>query len=1127
MSPYENLLQRLDRFIRKYYLNQLLKGGLLLTGCLLLAGLLLIVGEYFFYLPAAVKITLLSLLLAGSLYALVRFILSPLLKMQKLGKTISHQEAAVIIGRHFPEVSDKLLNILQLRAHTAPNESRSLAMAGIEKKTRALSPVPFVQAIPLRKNVLKLLRIVLPIVLIGFLLYLLVPQIFRDGGKRLISATETFYPPPPFTFHLLNPAVAVPYNGDYRLEIKIKGDKLPETLRITLEDEAVAMEKISASQFAFTFTKVRQPIRFRLSGAGYTSGQYTLDVQEFPVPEGFDMLLQYPAYLEQPAEQLQSLSDIRVPEGTRIRWTIKAKFTEAIRLRFGAEGQYPFPLQYQADRDQWQNSLIVRQDTSYQMLFTGRDHHFTDSFLYQIGVIPDKRPALQLSQVRDSITGTQIALSGQASDDYKITRLSFHYYLSDPEGNELRRATTPLPIQPGKIVFFQHYFDLATVPIEPGQIIYYYVEAWDNDAVNGPKHSRSQLFSHRQPAVSELDALMEQNNEQINQNLSQSSKHSAQQEKAMEALQQELLQSGELNWEQQEKLKTLSDRQQQIRSQLEALQKRFALQQEQSRQQELSDNLKEKQEAVREQIDRLADDELQKQLKALEELLAEKNKDQAFNALQKLQQENKLFQMDLERVQELIRQLELQMETEALAKKVEQLAEQQADIEEKTGDQAPTAGLKQEQDRLQEQLEQLMKEELEALKQSAREQEKDLSFSAPEQKGNQASDDMKESSRNLQQNQSEKSKQSQQNAQQNLQEMAQSLMQMAGGMDMQQLDIDIKAVRQLLANLIRYSFSQEALLKTTGTIPVTSPEFRSTTQQQKALQSQAGMIRDSLTALGKRVFQLAPAINKETFEWKDRVDQALSFLENRRVREAAVRQQYAMTHANNLALLLNETLSNMMQMQGQMQGQGQPGSAGKSQQQGKGQQGGQMMQDIITGQQQMGQGMQKMPGQSGKSGQSGDGGDGGQEGQTERQAEQIARMAQQQAALRRQIQDLASMLNSKGIGNRETAALLQEIREAMNQQETDLVNKKLNPELQRRQEAIMTRLLKAEKAIRQQEESDQRAAESGRDEARPIPDQLQQFLQEKRQFYDAYRTSPATLKPFYKNLSDTYLRQIQ
>src|SRR5690606_36267202 len=158
------------------------------------------------------------------------------------------------------------------------------------------------------------------------------------------------------------------------------------------------------------------------------------------------------------------------------------------------------------------------------------------------------------------------------------------------------------------------------------------------------------------------------------------------------------------------------------------------------------------------------------------------------------------------------------------------------------------------------------------------------------------------------------------------------------------------------------------------------------------------MIRDSLTALGKRVFQLAPAINKETFELKNHIDQDLTFLENRRVREAAARQQYAMTHANNLALLLNETLSNMMQMQSQMQGQGQPGSSGKSQQ-GKGQQGGQMMKDIITGQQQMGQGMQKMQGQSGESGQSGEGSESGQDGQSEGRAEQLARMAQQQAAL--------------------------------------------------------------------------------------------------------------------------------
>lgn len=1094
--------------------------------CLLIAGVLLILGEYFLYFPAALKTTLLGLLLAGSLYALLRFMLIPLLKMQKLGKTISYEEAAAIIGRHFPEVSDKLLNILQLRAHTGPNESRTLALAGIEQKTKALRPVPFVQAVPLKRNLIRQLRIVLPVLAAGLLLYVLAPGVFREGGQRLFNPTKTYFPPPPFRFMLLDPELRVPYNSDYRLEVTVKGDKLPEALQIRMEGETIPMVKTGANRFSYTFSKVRQSLHFRLSGAGYNSGEYVLRVQEVPLPEGFDILLQYPAYLQMEDEQLQSLSDIRIPEGTRIQWTIKAKFTEGIRLSFGAGGEHPFDLKYQQDQDQWQNSLTVRRDTCYQILFSGHHQQYTDSFRYRVSVIRDQNPVLQVSQLRDSITGTQLALSGQASDDHKITRLNFHYYLKDAEGNTRRHTASPIPFSPGRIVPFQHYFDIATVPVGPGQTLFYYIEAWDNDGVNGPKSSRSQVFSYRQPAVEELHELMEQNHAQINQSLSHSSKQSARQDKALEALQQDLLQSGELNWEQQEKLKALSERQQQIREQLEALQKRFALQQEQSRQQELSETLKEKHEAVREQIDRLADDELQKQLKALEQLLAEKNKDKAFDALQKLQQENKLFQMDLERVQALIRQLELQMDTEALAKKAEKLAEQQAGINEQTTESEPAAELKQAQDRLQKELDQLLTRDLEALKEAARQQEQDLSFSEAEEKGNRAREDMKESSRNLQQNQKSNSRQNQQNAQQNLQEMAQSLMQMAGGMDMQQLDLDIRAVRQLLANLIRYSFAQENLLKTSGKIPVTSPEFRNTTREQKVLQNQAAMIRDSLTALGKRVFQLAPAINKETFELKNRIDQALTFLENRRVREATVRQQYAMTHANNLALLLNETLSNMMQMQAQMQGQGQSGSAGKPRQ-GKGQQGGQMMKDIITGQQQMGKGMENMQGKAGQNDQHGAGKDGGKDGQSAGDAEQFARMAQQQAALRRQIQELASMLNSKGTGNRETAALLQEIRQAMNQQETDLVHKRLSPATQRRQEEIMTRLLKAETAIRQQEESDQRTAESGKDEPRPMPAELKQFLQNKRQFYDAYRSSPATLKPFYRNLSDRYLREIR
>jgi len=48
-----------------------------------------------------------------SLGALAYWVLTPLTKYFSLGKTISHEQAANIIGDHFGGVEDKLLNILQ------------------------------------------------------------------------------------------------------------------------------------------------------------------------------------------------------------------------------------------------------------------------------------------------------------------------------------------------------------------------------------------------------------------------------------------------------------------------------------------------------------------------------------------------------------------------------------------------------------------------------------------------------------------------------------------------------------------------------------------------------------------------------------------------------------------------------------------------------------------------------------------------------------------------------------------------------------------------------------------------------------------------------------------------------
>jgi hypothetical protein len=198
------------------------------------------------------------------------------------------------------------------------------------------------------------------------------------------------------------------------------------------------------------------------------------------------------------------------------------------------------------------------------------------------------------------------------------------------------------------------------------------------------------------------------------------------------------------------------------------------------------------------------------------------------------------------------------------------------------------------------------------------------------------------------------------------------------------------------------------------------------------------------------------------------------------------------------------------------------------------------MKDIITGQEQLGKGMKdgqgkqpggkqpgNKPGQSGQSGQSGSGGGGNGEGQEGENgnAEQLARMAQQQAALRRQIQEISSMLNSKGMNG--NARELRAIQDAMDKNETDLVNRKLTSELMMRQKEIMTRLLEAEKSIRDQEEDDKRNANAGKDEQRPMPPELQQYLQSRQSLLDLYKTVPPSLRPYYKKMAEDYLKQVK
>jgi hypothetical protein len=146
---YQLLIEKLDQFTRKYYINQLIRGCLYSVGLILGLFLLMNLLEHQFYFGTTGRKLLFFSFVGISVLALVRWIFMPLLHYFRLGKVISHEQAAEIIGQHFTDVKDKLLNILQLKKQAGSVEDASLIMAGINQKTEEIKPVAFPSAINL------------------------------------------------------------------------------------------------------------------------------------------------------------------------------------------------------------------------------------------------------------------------------------------------------------------------------------------------------------------------------------------------------------------------------------------------------------------------------------------------------------------------------------------------------------------------------------------------------------------------------------------------------------------------------------------------------------------------------------------------------------------------------------------------------------------------------------------------------------------------------------------------------------------------------------------------------------------------------------------------------------------
>ena len=124
---------------------------------------------------------------------------------------------------------------------------------------------------------------------------------------------------------------------------------------------------------------------------------------------------------------------------------------------------------------------------------------------------------------------------------------------------------------------------------------------------------------------------------------------------------------------------------------------------------------------------------------------------------------------------------------------------------------------------------------------------------------------------------------------------------------------DMDVLRQILENLVYFSIEEENILLAFEELDKNDPKYIELMHDQQSLRDAASVIEDSLFALSKRVPQVSSKINREINAIDKKTASAIDYLRERLTLKAVQDQQFIMTSANNLAVVLSTILEQMQQ----------------------------------------------------------------------------------------------------------------------------------------------------------------------------------------------------------------------
>ncbi len=1115
------LINRLGLLRRSYIKNEFAQGILLVISFALGLGLLGLWLNTIFVFPVAARVAFLGISALILVISLSYFCLRPVFHPLTL------EEVALKVEVKFPQLNNRLIAALQLSKNLEENpEGYSTEMIeAVIQQADLLSAGLSLKKIIQRSLIKRMGKITTGLASFWLIFALIFPGAFINSFYVFSHPLTEFVAPQKFFFVISPGDEEVVKYSDVKIRINVEGEK-PKQVNFFWRNEGASWNKerlsrktfkdklrsqsMSAveSDFSYQFKEVKRSFEYYVEAEGVESDLYKITVVDKPRVVGLKLTFIYPHYTRLKTQVVdENDGNITAIAGTKVKIEAKAnKRLEKAEIVFSDSSRKQAKIQGNLAVGE----IVVRKDDSYFIqLWDESGNKNANPIEYKITKIEDQHPVVEILEPgrdQDLTESMRTGLLFGISDDYGFSSLKIVYQIIS-EGNESEEKTLNIDIPNNNQTQMnvEHVWNLSYLPLIPGDLVRYRAVVYDNDSFSGPKKAESKTYHLRLPSLDEIIAEVER--EQQGQIVDLESVLRGQKElkRRLEDLSQEMnrFTGLDMNWQKRQQLEDALSKQRDLARKLTDLAQRMDENIKKIEENKLvALEMVEKMMEIKKLLEKIATPEMKEAMRQLAEALKNMDPDQLKAALEKMKISSEEMLKRLDRTIALLKRLQAEQKLGHLIKMAEELAERQNQVNQDVEASPEKDLLKhaQEEDKLKNDFNEFaqgikeftdLASELSLLPQ----QELQELSSMPEESG--VRKDMNKMISKLSDLNKSGALKSGKSCFRKLQQMAQRLKDLQQQMLAGEKEEIVRAIKKSLYDVFSLSDHQERLFEQVNQLGRKDMALRDLAHHQQNLKSAGTRISEDLEALSHMTIYIDPDLLRFMALSLASMEEATRNLDERK-KEIAIDEQRESIYD------LNVTARKLMQAMG---------NAEKSCSGSGTEQLFQKMQGMCNKQSGINQQTQKL-GQCG--------GPGIQLSLSQQAA--LQRLAAEQEAVRKTLSELENEFGNRS----EILGRLDQLGEEMKKVVDDLKRMQVDRSTIDRQKKILSRLLDAEKSLRERDFSRQRRAEVGEDVIRKSPEQLplRTIQEEQKAEEDLFKFMQETYPKEYEQLIKDYFKAL-